>query len=207
MEPSMIPSLDLKYLNPIYEHFFIKNKELVTTRHFHREINSDEKTGRNPVQSWISERPEIYNYLKKNTYPFGEKITKTFIKVYGANEEVGEFLPLHSDQQAGQSKHRNMFTPEERLTITNTIILYRSDDLEGGEVVMAGDSFEPKSHARKSDTRDLTYRLKILPLRNIGDAAFWHGLTVHGVTSVTRGERISLIVTKQVEFKEEYFKR
>ena len=68
---------------------------------------------------------------------------------------------------------------------TTIILVEKTDDLVGGETVIAGDSIE--------GIRD---KLVVLRLENIGDSMDWHSETFHGLAEVTQGRRTVLVINK-----------
>ena len=142
--------------------------------------------------------PELYEYLKKNIYPYDLPIADTWFKFYNANNEL---MGLHQDRQMRSPPHDDI------IIITTTILLMRSPDAQGGYLILAGDSFETgPPEKRFKDTRDIAGRLKIINLKKVGETAVWNGHTVHGVSEMTKGQRLALVVIKKMKYDEEYFK-
>lgn len=126
---------------------------------------------------------EIFNIIEKNTYPYDSPIFNSWCVWYGE----GAFLGLHMDP----------FDSTDEKTIFNTsILVHQSEDLEGGEVIVAGDIPDNASDAYTYRKAAMT-RLKVIRHDDIGSAVHWHPGTVHGVGDIRQGERITLMVLKK----------
>jgi len=150
---------------------------------------------------------EAWDYLEKNTYPYDVPILDTWMNLYTStdfdlNSAEGEYFGLHQDQMdpvLGQRK---------TLLHVTSILLEKSDDCMGGYLVLGGDSLGMLSaEERKNDTRDILSRLKVIDMKNPGDCVLWNGETLHGVSEVLKGSRITLMIVKETSWSESYFKR
>lgn len=72
---------------------------------------------------------------------------------------------------------------------STTLLVTKSDDMEGGEIVLAGDGYE--------DLHKLTSRLKIVDLKEKGQTASWNGETMHGIAEITKGTRWVFVTFKE----------
>ena len=125
--------------------------------------------------------PGIGEKLQALTYPFNEPIMNCWVKFYN----TGEYSCLHTDDAKfikGPKPYENGWT--------NSILLDQPSDMEGGDVVLAGDGWEPNFDQIKS-------RLITLRHNNIGDTITWNNEIVHGVSRIERGYRATLIVVKE----------
>lgn len=159
---------------------------------------------------------DVYNYISNNTFPTDEPIYDMWVKHYDSKYKVagsdGGFLGLHQDfiyqrPTNTQGLRDDLSIDDQYLLITNSIILDVSPDLSGGQLVIAGDSFEvTKVENRLTDSRDLMHRLKVVDAKKTGDVTVWNGYTVHGVAEITNGWRTALMVVKRVPYDDKYFK-
>lgn len=148
--------------------------------------------------------PDLYDYIEKNVYPEDQPILSSFLKLYtpiNNQNPNGEFLGLHQD------KYYEYPIDEDNLVFATSILLYRSDDAEGGYTILAGDSVNiGKEENRLKDSRDLMSRLLVENPTEPGQMILWNGLTVHGISEMKKGERLNLCVFKKAKFSEDYFK-
>lgn len=135
-----------------------------------------------PFSSFWGPYPEKLDLLTQLTYPYGEKILIVVIKHYTKNE----YSSLHQDDPEALriSEYRSLWT--------NSILIDKSDDVKGGDVVIAGDGFEPDADHLKS-------RLITLNHEEIGNSIVWDSEAVHGVSRIEKGYRTALIVVKAKE--------
>lgn len=149
---------------------------------------------------------EIWNYLEKNTYPYDVPIIDTWMNLYKStdadlNSAEGEYFGLHQDQMD------HILGERKTLLHVTSILLQKSDDCLGGYLVLGGDSLKMLSpEERKTDTRDILARLKVIDMKRPGDCVLWNGETLHGVSEVTQGSRITLMIVKETPWDENYFK-
>ena len=153
----------------------------------------------------------IHWYLKETTYPYGEPISQCWSHLYtapsgfmgmhqdkevpggfrktvttGVQPKASEyFMGMHQDKHAhpdGKDKDPLDFH-------STTLVIKRSDDLEGGEIVLAGDSY--------ANYEQFQTRLKVVNLK-VGETATWNGETVHGIAEITKGTRWVFVTFKDV---------
>jgi hypothetical protein len=127
---------------------------------------------------------DIYNYLNENTYPRDPDyvITSSWIKYY----KVGAFSGLHAESKAWPSKE---------IQYTNVTLLDQSEDIEGGQIILAGDSYEInwKDPNAKGNLRE---RLLTRFLKSPGESIVWDEKSVHGVSRIEKGHRLVFICIK-----------
>lgn len=124
---------------------------------------------------WPEKHQELYEYIEKNTYPHDVPIAHFWFKRY----EAGEWSGLH------QEKFLPWIEEDNKKWWTTIILVERSNDLVGGETVIAGDSIE--------GIRD---KLVVSHLEEIGDSMSWNSETFHGLAEVTQGRRTVLVINK-----------
>lgn len=198
-EPGYYTTLDRDIIDKLYHKYLEKENELWQ----HIDKSHSRITSR--TNKWDQEIPEIMDYLEKNTYPPEGKTYTHWVNVYGKNDAKKSFKGLHQDSIPFMD-HLN---DKKNLLIVNSILLYQSDDMEGGEVVIAGDGPQTDTNdvsIRKYDTRDIMSRLEVVQHKNIGDVIWWNCFALHGVASVTKGTRITMAYLKTVPYDEKYFK-
>ena len=123
----------------------------------------------------IDNLQELYEYIEEKTYPYDVPIAHFWFKRY----EAGQWSGLH------QEKFLPWIEEDNKKWWTTIVLVEKTDDLVGGETVIAGDSIE--------GIRD---KLVVLRLENIGDSMSWHSETFHGLAEVTQGRRTVLVVNK-----------
>lgn len=127
---------------------------------------------------------DLYNYLNDITYPRDPEyfIDKTWMKYYPQDA----FSGLHresGDVGCVEDQH------------TNVILIDQAEDIIGGLIVIAGDSYDInfKDPNAKDNLRE---RLYARFLKNPGDAVTWDEKAVHGVSKIEHGHRLVLVCTK-----------
>lgn len=131
---------------------------------------------------------DLIKYLEDNTYPYGDPIHTIRGNIYSK----GNFFNLHIDNVL-QSKEE-FFNGESKFSLhVTTITLDKTDDLEGGEVVI-GDCWELWDYFGVKANMNRKPLEVINP--DIGDCIYWDGDTLHGVTEIKKGSRTSLAVIK-----------
>ncbi len=128
----------------------------------------------------------LHWYLTTMTYPYDVPIKACWSHKYEAN---GHMMGMHQDKYADIKNPKH----EENEYWTTTCLIEKSEDLSGGEIVLAGDSYE--------DFKEFTNRsrLKVINLTEVGHTAVWNGNTIHGVSEITNGSRWVFVVYKVVE--------
>ena len=128
----------------------------------------------------------LHWYLTTMTYPYGVPIKGCWSHRYEAN---GHMMGMHQDKKADSLNPKH----EENEYWTTTCLIEKSEDLSGGEIVLAGDSYE--------DFKEFTSRsrLKVINLTEVGHTAVWNGNTIHGVSEITNGYRWVFVVYKVIE--------
>ena len=100
-------------------------------------------------------------------------------------KETEYFMGMHQDKHAHpDGKDKDPFNFH-----STTLVIERSDDLEGGEIVLAGDSY--------ANYEQFQSRLKVVNLK-VGETATWNGETVHGIGEITKGSRWVFVTFKDV---------
>tara|TARA_B110000908_G_C10249599_1_gene451057 strand:+ start:586 stop:1206 length:621 start_codon:yes stop_codon:yes gene_type:complete len=197
-------TLDAKRLQPIIDYLLNENNSAYHSTGTHKHIRLDVKE-RGINDFWLN-HSDLYDYIEKNVYPEHAPITGAWCKVFTADTTTGptnkgEFMALHQDMEYEYPKDDNS------IIHTTSILLHRSEDAIGGYNVLAGDSqFQGERETRFKDTRDIMSRLVVENLTVPGESMVWNGFTMHGVSEMTRGKRMALVVIKKTPFNEEYFK-
>lgn len=199
-EPGYVKTLDREIIDRVYEYYKTNavDKESLHSTLSHNVLQSN-------YDEWNNDLADEMEYLKNNTFPFGEEINYHWVKSYDESQGVnGGFAGLHHD-------HYPWNVPEGKLLVVNSILLYRSDDLDGGDLVFAGDEFvnddgtsEEKLN-RRYDTRHVRHRLEICKHNTPGDLLWWNEYTVHGVARVKKGKKVTLLISKFVDIDDKYF--
>ena len=123
----------------------------------------------------------LHWYLTTMTYPYDVPIKGCWSHLYKAHSGM---MGMHQDKYADMDKTEGKYW-------STTCLVDKSEDLSGGEIVLAGDSYE--------DYEEFQSRLKVINLTEIGQTAVWNGETVHGVSEITNGYRWVFVVYKEVE--------
>tara|TARA_B100001094_G_C17950147_1_gene680113 strand:- start:197 stop:724 length:528 start_codon:yes stop_codon:yes gene_type:complete len=123
----------------------------------------------------------LHWYLTTMTYPYDVPIKGCWSHLYKSRSGM---MGMHQD------KYADISSPDGKYWVT-TCLVEKSPDLIGGEIVLAGDSYE--------DYEVFQSRLKVINLTEIGQTAVWNGETVHGVSEITNGHRWVFVVYKEVE--------
>lgn len=203
LEPGKAKPLEKWVTDYLYDEIYIKRfKPMMTT---HRSSSHEELKARHSANWKEYLDPEIEQYLVDNVYPYSEPLKDIWVKKVSAehiNEDgYGGFIGMHAD-------HEGFSFGADMLQFINSFLLHKSDDLEGGYIVLAGDSYETKlQENRPHNSRDFMSRLVVIPYNNVGEGAWWNSRTIHGVSQVTKGERISFMVTKHMPYDDKYFLR
>lgn len=127
---------------------------------------------------------DLWNDLEKITYPLENPIIGMVGNIY----EEGTYFGLHIDGVFSEE------WPEKGVvSYTNLIVLERSPDLDGGYLV--------KTDLSLLDTYlTSTIQFKQTPLELLdlqeGEMTVWDNTTIHGVTQIKKGHRITLGVGK-----------
>jgi hypothetical protein len=156
-----------------------------------------DRHGRYQYKRWVNENDvklafgeDLLAYIKQMTYPYGDPINSCWSHLYKAGTG---FMGLHQDKVPSNSMHMvdvgENYSDPFKLWSTSLLVT-KSDDMEGGELVLAGDGYE--------DYDKLGSRLKIVNLKEKGQTASWNGETVHGVTEITKGTRWVFVTFKDV---------
>ena len=127
---------------------------------------------------------EILKVIEQHTYPYGRPIERSWCKWYGKSSFIG----LHTDPFRNE---------EGKTAYVSSIMVYKTPDLEGGELVIAGDwdYVIEKNHI----FNNIMKRLKTFTFTDIGDFSTWDDKMLHGVCDIHQGERITLMVVKTEE--------
>ena len=123
----------------------------------------------------------LHWYLTTMTYPYNAPIKGCWSHLYKSRSGM---MGMHQDKYADiESSNGNYWI--------TTCLVEKSVDLIGGEIVLAGDSYE--------DYEVFQSRLKVINLTETGQTAVWNGETVHGISEITNGHRWVFVVYKEVE--------
>ena len=176
-------------------------------------FDPDDKWGKYKHYTWknkeevkISFGEHLLSYITQMTYPYGEPISLCWSKLYGATSKDRDITPPSGSQRDyywGVVGRPSMGLHQEKWVYgdmeigkdplkfwSTTLLVTKSDDLEGGEIVLAGDSID--------DLAEFQSRLKVINLKEKGQTASWNGETVHGVAEITKGTRWVLVTFKDV---------
>ena len=123
----------------------------------------------------------LHWYLTTMTYPYNVPIKGCWSHFYKSRSGM---MGMHQD------KFADIDASNGNYWIT-TCLVEKSVDLIGGEIVLAGDSYD--------DYEEFQSRLKVINLTEVGQTAVWNGETVHGVGEITNGHRWVFVVYKEVE--------
>lgn len=127
---------------------------------------------------------DLYNYLNEVTYPRDPDyiIDKSWMKYY----PEGSFSGLHREKgDIGSIEDQH----------TNVILIDQAEDIVGGVIVIAGDSYDIdfKDPNSKGNLRE---RLYTRFLKTPGEAITWDERAVHGVSKIEKGHRLVFVCTK-----------
>lgn len=168
---------DLELLEYIWDQFQ-KSKESNLVGRNLAKIHDEWYIGWPGLNPWWDNNQEVAEKLKALTYPFNEPIMNCTIKFY----TTGEYAALHKDNPLiikGAKPYKSGWT--------NSVLLHQSSDLEGGDVVLAGDGWD----------KEIGSRLITMRHKNVGDTIVWNDEIVHGVSQIEKGYRAALIVIKE----------
>lgn len=213
-------TLDMQKLQPLVE--FVKTVEENRAsggldQHLYAKAKTNHGSGTHQqislgnLQDWSvnnfwQDHQELYQYVKENTYPEHEAIDNTWFKLYTTETKLG---PTNKGQFIGLHQDREYHTPPDdtMLIHTTSILIERSEDALGGYSVLAGDhQLQKPKENRFKDTRDIMSRLVVENLTEPGESITWNGWTMHGVSEMQQGSRLSFVVFKKTPFNEDYFK-
>lgn len=203
--PGYLTTIDKDIANNIYQYYLSRKniEEFTHPNSSHNLIDTYVENG-----GWSEALAYEMDYLKEHTYPFGADILYHWLKVYDENQHhIGGFLGLHQDYH----EFPELESKGEMIT-TNSILLHQSDDLEGGDLIFAGDAFDDSKDPvevsdRPYNTKHIMHRMEIDRHKDIGDVMWWHGYTVHGVSRIKKGNRVTLMIIKTTDINDRYFKR
>jgi predicted 2-oxoglutarate/Fe(II)-dependent dioxygenase YbiX len=138
---------------------------------------------------------EIMDHIRDEMYPYGVKHSGLWFSMISGSKQAPGFHGLHQDQYFD----KKLLEQEEPIYLTSTVI-YKSDDMVGGQFIIGGDGWtkDPMNASGKNIVdNNMGYRLKVIQNQNVGDSTTWTDTTIHGVAEVTRGERITMMVSKK----------
>ena len=204
------PNLDADKLKPIVD-IFKENKDLYYYHHTKSRVTYGlGPRGNTHIPNTIDpnfwkNHEDIFDYLTKNVYPENVPIFDSWINIYKPNSKMGtskgEFFGLHQD------KYDDPDDMGKSLMHTTSILLDATEDIKGGHIVIAGDSQDTGAYEdRWKDTRDIMSRLSVIEMKKPGERCVWNGETLHGVSEVEQGCRITLVIIKKTDWDENYFK-
>ena len=173
-------------INFLKEEFFNNPDKIrinATKQNLQRQLGTIDKynLGNLPHIFWNNHQ-ELFNQLMDVTYPRDPNyvITATWMKCYCP----GHYSGLHHD--FGENYGGDDF-------YINVMMIDQSPDLDGGVLVLAGDSEDFSLSTGRASIRD---RLDINVFERPGDAIVWNPHTIHGVSQVKRGHRLILACAK-----------
>jgi len=171
----------------------LKNTEF----EMHRRGRYQQKRWRDAEQVKLTFGDYLFWYITQMTYPYGDPITCCWSHLYkapagGMGMHQDKHVLATSYKDTGLHFNGNMtsgnFLDPLKLWST-TLLVTKSDDMEGGEIILAGDGYE--DHVKFGS------RLKMVDLKEKGQTASWNGETVHGVTEITKGTRWVFVTFKE----------
>ena len=204
-KPGYLTTIDENVVNNIYQYYLSKRDSeefMHPSSSHHLILTNDSKS------NWRYDLAEEMEYLKQHTYPFGEDIRSHWLKVYDDNHhQRGGFLGLHQDYH--EFPH---LEAEGKMIITNSILLHQSDDLEGGDLIFAGDAFDDSKDPvevkdRPYNTKHVMHRMEIDKHKKPGDVMWWHAYTIHGVSRIKKGNRVTFMIIKTTDIDDKYFRK
>tara|TARA_R110002072_G_scaffold116794_1_gene247451 strand:+ start:833 stop:1429 length:597 start_codon:yes stop_codon:yes gene_type:complete len=139
---------------------------------------------------FMEENRELYNYLNEVTYPHDPEyqIVQSWMKYYPENS----FSGLHAEKGEQSAKVR-------KEQYSNIILIDQDPDIEGGLIVIAGDSMSAENNpATGNKPGNIRERLLTRKLINPGDSIVWDEKAVHGVSKVERGHRLVFVCIKEI---------
>ena len=138
------------------------------------------RTGAWMLADPLKNLPEAKEYIVKHVYPFNEPIGAAWMLWYGE----GHYAGLHQDYNARFAENDD----SGKLWYI-TSILISNKGMEGGKFIIAGDSC--------LNNKELASRLMVLDITEPGWGTCWNMFTLHGVSHITAGERITLMIAKR----------
>ena len=129
---------------------------------------------------------DLWDLLERITYPPELPIDGVAANIY----EKGASFGLHIDGSYSGDPENNI------ITYTNIIVLERSDDLEGGLLVKTDLSFLNPYIISNIEFKNTP--LEVLDLQE-GEMTFWDNTTIHGVSQVKKGYRMTIGIGKLVK--------
>jgi len=183
----------------------MKNTEFYT----HKRGRYQEKSWGDAEQVKLAFGDYLFWYIAQMTYPYGAPIISCWSHLYKApsgfmglhqDKEVpggfkykghsGSGMGMHQDKHALKDHNWSKGNFRDPLKLwSTTLLVTKSDDLEGGEIVIAGDAYE--------DYDKFGSRLKIVDLKEKGQTASWNGETMHGIAEITKGTRWVFVTFKE----------
>ena len=164
-------------ISKVKAHFY-SNKHLI-------ENNSAEQNTQMEMDSFWEKNKDLYAQLNRTTYPKGNGyfILRSWLKYY----DVNDFSGLHQEQDNPRSRKENEYS--------NSILIERSEDLIGGDLVIAGDGqeFDYSGSVNENNIRE---RLLTRSVNTPGEVIVWDKYAVHGVAKVEKGHRLVLVCVK-----------
>ena len=137
---------------------------------------------------------KIMDHIRDEMYPYGAQHKALWFSMISGSEQRPGFHGLHQDQYFD----KKLLEQEDPIYLTSTVI-YKSDDMIGGQFIIGGDGWtkDPMNASGKNIVENnMGYRLKVIQNQNVGDSTTWTDTTIHGVAEVTKGKRITMMVSK-----------
>ena len=143
---------------------------------------------------------DIFDRLEKQIYPYENPIEHIYINIFNTtNPDKPSYMSLHVDGHSAINNPESLYT-EDYITYISSILIDKSEDFEGGEIVIAGDHFrDVPEDIRPEDPKNLGFRLKVERQNEIGDTVQWNCFTYHGIAEVKSGKRIAMVVHKRAK--------
>lgn len=193
--------INLEYCKHISDKVFEAEK---TTDNFKpkRENRMVFRAGRkdkDPFDFWKNIPEEIWDHLVQNSYPYGDPISDAWFSVIRGTPDNPGFHGLHQDHHWSNRTNDLRHTNETHVT---SFVIYKSDDFSGGLFIIGGDDWWENKDLILADPynpNNLSHRLQVFD-SPVGTSFTWRDFIIHGVSEVTSGTRISLMVTKESEF-------
>jgi hypothetical protein len=185
MEPGFTYTVDNeKFLSLLREEFY-NNSELIKQNGaktlYDRPIGAFECRW----NTFWKDNIDLYNYIESVTYPRDPnyRIDNTWMRYYIKDSFSALHIDVKNDSHIGEDQ------------ITNVILLDQSEDIDGGLIVIAGESYNIDLDVPVR-AGNIKKRLLTRFLKNPGDAIMWDEKTIHGVSKIEKGFRLVFVCTK-----------
>lgn len=193
MEPGFLYRVDNPELINIFKDYFYSDPDKINPNRGHQNYEKNVGTIKefwenrwDSRATFMEDNRDIYDYLNKITYPHDPEynIIQSWMKYYPQDS----FSALHTEIN-------NTEVVSRKEQYSNVILIDQDPDIEGGVIVIAGDSMDINFSHPNADG-NLRQRLLTRKLVNPGDAIVWDERAVHGVSKVEKGHRLTLVCIK-----------